>query len=79
LGRQLIAYTSAEADYVKNVILEQGLGITDATDKDIEYLENWQEKNLTSANIEEYLSNMVSVRALIGVSQRFSMSSFFHQ
>ncbi|KAH8549082.1 alkaline-phosphatase-like protein [Umbelopsis sp. PMI_123] len=66
LGRQLIAHTSAEADYVKNVILEQGLGITDATDKDIEYLENWQEKNLTSANIEEYLSNMVSVRALIG-------------
>jgi hypothetical protein len=51
------------------VIVEQGLGITDATDEEIQYLEDWQKNNLNAVNIEEYLSNMVSVRALIGVSQ----------
>ncbi|CAO3695212.1 unnamed protein product [Umbelopsis ramanniana] len=66
LARQLIAHESFKPNYVKDYIIEQGLGITDATDDEIAYLEKWQEKNLTSSNIEEYLANMVSVRALIG-------------
>jgi hypothetical protein len=68
LARQLIAHASFKPNYVKDYIIEQGLGITDATDDEIAYLEKWQEKNLTSNNIEEHLANMVSVRALIGVS-----------
>lgn len=74
MARQLIAHESFKPHYVKDYIIEQGLGITDATDDEIAYLEKWQEKNLTSSNIEEYLANMVSVRALIGVSH-YTMSS----
>ncbi|GAB5593525.1 vacuolar alkaline phosphatase [Umbelopsis nana] len=66
LARKLIASTTSKAHYVRDVIVEQGLGITDATDEEIQYLEDWQKNNLNAVNIEEYLSNMVSVRALIG-------------
>ncbi|KAG2185611.1 hypothetical protein INT44_002404 [Umbelopsis vinacea] len=66
LARQLIAQKSFKPDYIKDYIIKESLGITDATDSEIAYLEKWQEKNLTSSNIEEHLANMVSVRALIG-------------
>jgi hypothetical protein len=80
LARQLIAHTSFKPNYVKDYIIKESLGITDATDDEIAYLENWQEKNLTSSNIEEHLANMVSVRALIGVSHcpcRHCPSNFY--
>jgi hypothetical protein len=63
-----MAGATSKAHYIRDVIVEQGLGITDATKDEIEYLENWQKNNLNASNIEEHLSNMVSVRALIGVS-----------
>jgi len=69
LTRQLMAQTALTADYVRDVIIQKGLGITDATEDEINYLERWQKKNLNASNIEEHLSNMVSVRALIGVSK----------
>ncbi|CAO3679910.1 unnamed protein product [Umbelopsis vinacea] len=66
LGRKVMAGATSKAHYIRDVIVEQGLGITDATKDEIEYLENWQKNNLNASNIEEHLSNMVSVRALIG-------------
>jgi alkaline phosphatase len=68
LTRNIMSQTSLTSKYIEKVVVEQGLGITDATKDELEYLKNWQENNLTSSNIEEHLANMVSVRALIGVS-----------
>ncbi|KAJ2956829.1 hypothetical protein NQZ79_g7339 [Umbelopsis isabellina] len=66
LTRDIISQSTLTANYIEKVIVEQGLGINDASKEELDYLTHWQENNLSSSNIEEHLANMVSVRALIG-------------
>lgn len=61
---------SATADYLHDVIFEQGLGITDATLEETQWFKQWRNKDADSLYQLSYqLSDMVSRRALIGVSQ----------
>lgn len=60
---------SASFSYLRDVIFEQGLGITDATEEETNWFGHWKNDNIEAINQLAYqLSDMVSRRALIGVS-----------
>jgi hypothetical protein len=61
---------SASYSYLHDVIFEHGLGITDATEDESDWIANWKNDNIEAINdLTNQLSDMVSRRALIGVSR----------
>ncbi|ORZ00099.1 alkaline-phosphatase-like protein [Absidia repens] len=58
---------SASSSYLRDVIFEQGLGITDAMPEEITWFAHWKNDNIDAINQLSYqLADMVSRRALIG-------------
>ena len=55
-------------EYLKHVIIESGLGIEDATDDEMEKIMLWEESEKTTDELAYVFADMVSRRALIGVS-----------
>lgn len=58
----------ASADFLSKVIIENGLGIEDATEEEIERLLSWKAGEDSVDDFGYILADMVSRRALIGVS-----------
>jgi alkaline phosphatase len=61
-------------EYLKHVIIESGLGIEDATDDEMERIMSWAESGKTTDELAYVFADMVSRRALIGVSFIFFRS-----
>ncbi|ORZ11543.1 alkaline-phosphatase-like protein [Absidia repens] len=55
-------------DYLKQTILAEGLGVTDPTKEELDRVMAWHASGKTPAVLATYLSDIVSRRALIGVS-----------
>lgn len=55
-------------NYLKKVLIQSGLGIEDATHEEIEKITNWKSTGKTVEELSWYFSDMVSRRALLGVS-----------
>jgi alkaline phosphatase len=58
---------TASVDYLKKIIAD-GLGVTDPSPEEIESLMTWKASGKTVDVLATYLSDIVSRRALIGVS-----------
>lgn len=59
---------TASADFLRKVIITEGLGITDATKEEIDRILDWSPEKKDITDLENILAEMVSRRALIGVS-----------
>lgn len=60
--------TSAQ-NYLRNVLIESGLGIKDVTDHEIAKVNAWEPtENITTIHLANIFADMVSRRAKIGVS-----------
>lgn len=59
---------TATQDYLKKVLIESGLGIANATDEEIQRLKDWKSSGKTVIDLSYIFADMVSRRALIGVS-----------
>jgi hypothetical protein len=55
-------------DYLQKTLIKSGLGIHDATHEEIEKLKSWKESGKTVMDLAYIFADMVSRRALIGVS-----------
>lgn len=55
-------------NYLRQEIIVNGLGIDDATEDEIQSLVSWKDSGKDITDLENRLSDMVSRRALIGVS-----------
>lgn len=72
LAKMIKSQTNLTREYIINDIIEEKLGFTDATEQEIKHLL----KTTTSQKaLDNYLAEMVSIRAQLGVNIVFS--SFF--
>lgn len=55
-------------EYLKKVLIKSGLGIEDATEEEIQKLKDWKSSGKTVIDLSYIFADMVSRRALIGVS-----------
>ncbi|KAI8080743.1 alkaline-phosphatase-like protein [Gilbertella persicaria] len=63
LAKMIKAEASLTREYIIDTILKEKLGITDATEDEIKLL---TKKSTSSKSLEEYLADMVSIRAQLG-------------
>lgn len=54
--------------YLQKTLIKSGLGIHDATDEELEKLKGWKASGKTIFDLAYIFADMVSRRALIGVS-----------
>jgi alkaline phosphatase len=55
-------------DFLRQVLIKSGLGIDDITEDEIQTVNNWKSSEKTVEELSWIFSDMVSRRALIGVS-----------
>lgn len=55
-------------DFLRRVLIKSGLGIDDITEEEIQKVNNWNAHEKTVEELSYIFSDMVSRRALIGVS-----------
>lgn len=65
LAKKILNTTTLTRDFIVNEILIQHLGLLDPTEKEINYL---LQKDLSQKSLNQYLADMVSFRAQLGVS-----------
>lgn len=56
-------------DYLQNTLIKSGLGIQDATHEELEQLKGWKTSGKTVMDLAYIFADMVSRRALVGVSR----------
>ena len=54
--------------FLRHVIIKDGLGIDDATEQEIDKIKAWEKSGKTAEQLAYLFGDMVSRRALIGVS-----------
>jgi alkaline phosphatase len=69
---------TASMDYLKKNIIADGLGVTDPSPEEIESLMTWKASGKTIDVLATYLSDIVSRRALIGVSVTMEEGRFWY-
>lgn len=65
LAKKILNTTTLTRDFIVNEILIQHLGLLDPTEKEINHL---LQKDLSQKSLNQYLADMVSFRAQLGVS-----------
>lgn len=66
--------TSDLKNYLKKKLIESGLGITDIKEEELDKVYAWEKSNKTVEELAYVFGDMVSRRALIGVSLFFSFN-----